>query len=138
MSQTPASQQTLTYALLINAAPYGNVQAMHAYQFAAAALESGHQISQVFFYQEGVAHASGLNLPANDEFNLTKAWQQLAAEHNIRLEVCVAASLRRGVVDDNEAKRHQVDGHNLAAGFEMAGLGGLAQSMLTQDRLVQF
>lgn len=133
-----AHKPSLNYALVVNAAPYGNLQAMHAYQFAKALIQQGHQLKQVFFYQEGVSHASCLNLPANDEFNLTKAWQDLALEHQIRLEVCVAASLRRGIVDKTEAQAHQLEVSNLASGFSMAGLGSLAEAMLKQDRVVQF
>lgn len=130
--------QVLTYTLVINAAPYGNVQALHAYHFACALIEKGHQLKSVFFYQAGVQHASKLNLPANDEFDLTKAWQSLALEHQISLEVCVAASLRRGLVSEQEATTHQLDSSNLATGFEMAGLGSLAKALIVQDRVVTF
>ena len=30
--------------------------------------------------------------PANDEFNLTQAWQAFSAQHHIPLHLCVAAS----------------------------------------------
>lgn len=128
----------LTYSLVVNGSVYGSQSARHAYQFACALIEKGHTLVSVFFYQDGVHNASNLVLPANDEFNLTQAWQKLAQQHHVRLEACVAASLRRGVVDSHEAKTHGLDHHNLAKGFELAGLGALAEAMLTQDRVVQF
>ncbi|MFV0574933.1 MAG: sulfurtransferase complex subunit TusD [Vibrio sp.] len=134
----PKLEQPLTYTLLVNGSVYGSHSARHAYQFACALIERGHTLVSVFFYQEGVHNASNLVLPANDEFDLTKAWQELSTKHNVRLETCVAASLRRGVVDQNEANLHDKSQFNLADGFELAGLGGLAEAMLVQDRVVQF
>lgn len=95
-------------------------------------------LSECLFYQDGVTNGTELTVPANDEFHLTKAWQQLAKQHNVRLETCVAAALRRGVVSQSEAAQHGLLQHNLAEGFEQAGLGSLAEAMLTQDRVVQF
>ena len=46
-----------------------------AYQFAQALLEKGHVINQIFFFQDGVSNGNGLVYPANDECNLTQAWQ---------------------------------------------------------------
>lgn len=135
MSQT---QTSLTYSLVVNGSVYGSQSARHAYQFACALLEKGHKLVSVFFYQDGVHNASSLVLPANDEFDLTKAWQQLSQRYHVRLESCVAASLRRGVVDNQEAKTHGLEVGNVATGFELAGLGGLAEALLTQDRVVQF
>lgn len=135
MSQT---SQPLTYTLVVNGSVYGSQSARNAYLFACALLEKGHRLVSVFFYQEGVHNASKLTLPANDEFDLTQAWQELSQQHQVRLESCVAASLRRGIIDETEAKQHQLTVSNTADGFELAGLGGLAEAMLTQDRVVQF
>lgn len=129
---------SLTYTLVVNGPVYGSQSARSAYQFAKAVIEKGHTLVSVFFYQDGVTNGSGLTVPANDEFDLTKAWQALAAQHNVRLETCVAAALRRGVVSESEANQHGLVQHNLAEGFHQAGLGSLAEAMLTQDRVVQF
>ena len=128
----------LTYTLLVNGPIYGSQSAKNAYQFALALIERGHQLKSVFFYQDGVSNGSALTVPANDEFDLAEAWQKLASQHEVRLETCVAAALRRGVVSEDEANQHQLENHNLADGFEQAGLGSLAEAMLTQDRVVQF
>lgn len=134
MNSVPA----LTYTLVVNGAAYGSQSARTAFLFAQALIERGHKLVSVFFYQEGVLNASNLTVPANDEFDLVKGWQRLAKNHNVKLETCVAASLRRGVVSEAEAQQHQLVSSNLAQEFELAGLGALASALLTQDRVVQF
>lgn len=128
----------LSYTLVVNGGVYGTQSARSAYQFALALIEKGHQLVSVFFYQDGVSNASRLVVPANDELDLTQAWQALAAEHGVRLETCVAAALRRGIVSDDEANLHALPNSNLSEGFVQAGLGSLAEAMLSQDRVVQF
>lgn len=129
---------SLTYTLLVNGSVYGTQSARNAYLFAKAVIEKGHTLKSVFFYQDGVQNGSALTAPANDEFDLVKAWQQLAEQHQVRLETCVAAALRRGVVSQSEAEQHQLPCANLAAPFEQTGLGSLAEALLSQDRVVQF
>jgi len=133
-----ASETSLTYTLVVNGSVYGTQSARNAYLFAQALIEKGHQLKSVFFYQDGVFNGSSLTVPANDEFDLVKAWQTLATKHQVRLETCVAAALRRGVLGEAEAYQHQLSSHNLAEQFEQSGLGSLAEALLSQDRVVQF
>ncbi|MCG9695220.1 sulfurtransferase complex subunit TusD [Vibrio sp. Isolate22] len=128
----------LSYTLLVNGPLYGSQSARSAYQFAVALIQQGHKLHSVFFYQDGVSNGSDLTVPANDEFDLAAAWQKLANEHNVSLETCVAAALRRGIISSEEAEQHQLSGSNLASGFTQAGLGSLSEALLTQDRVVQF
>ncbi len=97
-----------------------------------------HELSSVFFYREGVYNANQLTSPASDEFDLVRAWQQLNAQHGVALNICVAAALRRGVVDETEAGRLGLASSNLQQGFTLSGLGALAEASLTCDRVVQF
>ncbi|WP_261816520.1 sulfurtransferase complex subunit TusD [Vibrio gallicus] len=128
---------SLTYTLVVNGSVYGDQSPLNAYQFAQALIKKGHRLVSVFFYQQGVSNGNGLTVPANDEFDLVAAWQQLAAEHGIQLQTCVAASLRRGIIGEQEAQQHQLTQTNLANGFEQSGLGSLAEALLTRDRVVQ-
>ncbi|ANP75428.1 tRNA 2-thiouridine(34) synthase TusD [Vibrio crassostreae 9CS106] len=128
----------LSYTLLVNGPVYGSQSARSAYQFAVALIKQGHKLHSVFFYQDGVSNGSDLTVPANDEFDLASAWQKLADEHDVSLETCVAAALRRGVISSEEAEQHQLSVSNLATGFTQAGLGSLSEALLTQDRVVQF
>jgi len=128
----------LTYTLVVNGPVYGSQSARSAYQFSKALIAQGHKLVSVFFYQDGVTNGTALSVPANDEFDLSKAWRTLAQEHDVRLETCVAAALRRGVISEEEANLHGLVQNNLAEGFVQAGLGSLAEATLTQDRVVQF
>lgn len=129
---------SLTYAIVVNGPAYGNQTSRSAYQFASALIAEGHVLQRVFFYQDGVLNGSALTAPASDEFDLVAAWQTLAKTHNVELQTCVAAALRRGIVSEQEAEQNQLSAANLADGFEQAGLGSLAEVMLTADRVIQF
>ncbi|MGL9769804.1 MAG: sulfurtransferase complex subunit TusD [Sodalis sp. (in: enterobacteria)] len=129
---------SLDYCLLVTGPAYGNQRATSALQFAHAIMACGHQLSTVFFYQDGVYNANRLNAPANDEVDLVCAWHDLAQQHQVVLHVCVGAALRRGVTDTLQSSLLQRTGENLQAGFELSGLGRLAQAVLECDRFIQF
>ena len=128
----------LNYCLLVTGPAYGTQQASSAWQFAQALLAAGHRITSVFFYREGVLNANQLTSPASDEFDLVRAWVALAQQHGVELNVCVAAALRRGVTDEQEAAQLALAAANLQPGFSLSGLGSLAEAALSNDRLVQF
>ncbi len=129
----------LHYCLLVTGPAYGTQQASSALQFAQALLHSGHRLVSVFFYREGVLNANQLTAPATDEFDLVRAWQQLACANGVELNVCVAAALRRGITaNDKQETCHPNSVGNLQHGFSLRGLGALAEAMLSCDRVVQF
>lgn len=128
----------MRFALMVTGPAYGTQQASSAYQFAQALLAAGHTLASVFFYREGVSNANALTAPASDEFDLVRAWHHLQQEHQVELHICVAAALRRGVVDATEAQRLALPAANLQAGFTLSGLGALAEAALSCDRVVQF
>ncbi|MCG3723841.1 sulfurtransferase complex subunit TusD [Vibrio cincinnatiensis] len=132
------STGALTFTLLVNGPSYGTQSARNAYLFALSVVEQGHHLKRVFFYQDGVSNGSALTVPANDEFDLVKGWQRLAELHDVSLETCVAAALRRGILSDSEASLHQRCSANLAKPFLQTGLGSLAEALLSDDRVVQF
>ena len=124
----------MRYVLAVKQPVYGSQGAYLAYQFAKSLVEQDHQISQVFFFQNGVTNGNAFVFPANDEFNLQKHWQQLSHQHNIPLHLCIAASQRRGVVDSSTAMLPNQ--HNLAEHFILAGLGEFSKAVLEADRLI--
>lgn len=127
----------MRFALLVTAAP-DQEAALQAWRFADAALAQGHQILRVFFAGAGVSHGNDLNTPGRDETSLTRQWQDLQAAHQLDLVVCVAAALRRGVLDADSARSWERAQANLADGFVISGLGQLAEAQLQADRLVTF
>ena len=128
----------LNYFLLVRCGPHHQAQAYTAYEFALTLLNSGHRIERVFFYQQGALTASLLNTPAQDEINITQQWQQLQANYQLELDVCIAAALKHGIYNTEEAQRYAKPCANLASGFTLAGLGQLAAASVTCDRLVTF
>ncbi|EKM0666481.1 sulfurtransferase complex subunit TusD [Cronobacter turicensis] len=128
----------MRFALMVTGPAYGTQQASSALQFAKALLAEGHSLESVFFYREGVYNANQFTSPASDEFDLVRAWQQLHDEYGVALHICVAAALRRGVTDENEARTQGLPGANLQPGFQLSGLGALAEAALTCDRVVEF
>ncbi|UIZ56340.1 sulfurtransferase complex subunit TusD [Acinetobacter sp. SCLZS86] len=119
--------------LLLITSPPTSIHAWHALGFAQA-LQQKNEAFRVFFYQDGVAVANELQWVPDDQRNLKTEWQKLS----IRLPVCVSAALARGISDADNVKRHQLSQHNLAAGFELVGLGELADAVQTTERLIQF
>ncbi|MGG5838228.1 sulfurtransferase complex subunit TusD [Huaxiibacter chinensis] len=128
----------MRFALMVTGPAYGTQQASSALQFAQSLLEAGHHVMNIFFYREGIYNANQLTSPASDEVDMVRAWQMLHEKHGVELHICVAAALRRGVVDSTEAERLGLTGANLQSGFSLSGLGALAQAALTCDRMVQF
>jgi tRNA 2-thiouridine synthesizing protein D len=118
--------------LLITSAPT-SIHAWHAFGLAQA-LKAKNESFRVFFYQDGVYVANDLQWVPDDQRNLKEQWQLL----DIRLPVCVSAALSRGITDSENAKRHKISQHNLANGFELVGLGELADAVQTANRLIQF
>lgn len=120
-------QSALNYTIVVTGPAYGTQQATLAYQTSQAILATGHQIGLIFFYQDGVYNANRFISPANDDFNLLQAWQLLAKQWQLSLEICHSAAARRGITADN-----------LADGFHLSSLTALSEALLTSDRVLQF
>ena len=133
-----ADTQRVKFSILVTANPASEQNAATAYQFCSAVLDAGHIVVGVFFYLDGVLTASDLVSPATDEVNLPALWAQLATAHEFPLEVCVSASLRRGIVNQQEAEQLGLENYNLKSPFVLSGLGQLAELSARCDRLMQF
>ena len=128
----------MNFAIAIFAGPHSSQAPLSALHFARAVLASGHEISRVFFYHDGVYTGNSLTSPPQDEPDLTAEWSDFGLKHNLDLVLCVASALRRGVIDETEAQRYEKNSSNLAPGFTISGLGQLIDSALNADRLVTF
>ncbi|WP_373767396.1 sulfurtransferase complex subunit TusD [Glaesserella sp.] len=117
----------MRYVLAIKQGVYGSQGAFLAYQVAEALLRAGHDISQVFFFQDGVSNANKWVDAASDEVNLVEYWQKLAQTHRLSLHLCISAAQRRGIVKET-----------VADGFILAGLGEFSQAVFNADRLLTF
>ena len=121
----------MRFAITVTGPAYGTQQASSALQFARAVLQEGHELLSIFFYREGVYNANQLTAPASDEFDLVRAWQALHEAHAVSLHICVAAALRRGITDEQEARLLSLPAHNLQPGFSVSDLGAMAEAGLS-------
>ena len=124
--------------IMVNEGPYTHQASDSAYHFTKAALAKGHEIFRVFFYHDGVQNGTNFTTPPQDDRNVVRRWSELATEHDLDLVLCIAAAQRRGLVDEDEQKRHGKSGHNVAPGFRISGLGQLIEAGIQADRLVVF
>ena len=67
-------------AVTINEGPYQHQASDSAYLFCRAALERGHEIRRVFFYNDGVNNASSLTEPPQDDRNIVARWSKPASK----------------------------------------------------------
>ena len=106
--------------------------------FAQAVLTGGHEIVRLFFYQDGVYSAANNIVTPQDEQDIARQWRELVDTHQLDGVVCIAAALRRGVLNQEEATRYQRSAVNLQAPWALSGLGQLHDAAQTADRLICF
>lgn len=128
----------MIFSLAVYAAPYSQQASDSAHRFAQALLNNGHTLYRVFFYHDAVHNASSLATPSQDEINLPQSWQQLSKQHNVDLVVCIAAALKRGLLNEQEASRYDKPAANLSSNFTISGLGQLVDAAIVSDRLITF
>ncbi|HDZ09797.1 sulfurtransferase complex subunit TusD [Pseudohongiella sp.] len=125
-------------SLVIHAAPGTSQGAQTALTFCQAALDAGHQIYRLFFYEDGVHNAHALAVWPQDERDLNAAWATLIRDHRLDAVVCVASALKRGVLNTDEAARYEKNAASLEPSFEISGLGQWVDACLHSDRVVSF
>jgi tRNA 2-thiouridine synthesizing protein D len=127
----------MKFAIALFAPPHAP-SSRRALRFAEAVLAGGHEIVRLFVYQDAVQLASALTVSAQDELDLPAAWRAFVTEHQLDGVVCIAAALRRGVLNAEEAQRYGRASHNLEAPWELSGLGQLHEAAQDADRLICF
>lgn len=136
MLAVPLIESVMKFAIALFSAAHAP-SSRRALLFAQAALAGGHEIVRLFFYQDGVYNASTSVVTAQDELDLPRQWRELVADHQLDGVVCIAAALRRGVLNEEEASRYQ---RSVAVGapWELSGLGQLHDAVQNADRLICF
>ena len=102
----------MTVSILVKDHPDRTTRAI---EFAEMALANGFAISQVFFYQAGVQHAS---LPVADR------WEALSAQYGMSLVLCSAS-----------ADHYSEEGN---AAFSIRGLGTLVEAGIENEKVITF
>ena len=127
----------MKFAIALFAAPHLPAS-RRALRFAQAALAGGHEIVRLFFYQDGVHSASSSVVSAQDEVDWSREWREFVQTQQLDAVVCIAAALRRGVLNVDEAQRYSRTAATLDAPWELSGLGQLHEATQLADRLVCF
>jgi tRNA 2-thiouridine synthesizing protein D len=137
MTAVPLIESVMKFAIALFSAAHAP-SSRRALLFAQAALAGGHEIVRLFFYQDGVHNASGSVVTPQDELDLPRQWRTFVTEHRLDGIVCIAAALRRGVLNAEEAGRYQREAVAVAAPWELSGLGQLHDAVQDADRLICF
>ena len=127
----------MKFAIAVHCPPHAPA-ARRALRFAQALLDGGHVIVRLFFYQEGVQNAGNSIVTPQDEIDIASEWAQFIDKHQLDAVVCIAAALRRGILDQEEAARHERNGANVSQPWALSGLGQLHDAIQSADRLVCF
>ena len=112
--------------VVISEGPYTHEASDTAYHLVQAAIKKGHEIKGIFFYHDGVYNVTRFMEPPQDDRHIAKRWMQLGGQ-GIDIVVCIAAGLRRGIVD-------KIPTDNI----RISGLGQLAKMIMESDRTVVF
>ena len=127
----------MKFAIAVHYPPHAPAS-RRALRFAEAVLGSGHEIVRLFFYQDGVYNACSSIVTPQDESDVTSQWQTFITDHQLDSVVCIAAALRRGVLNQQEAERHERPAASISPPWELSGLGQLHDAIQTADRLICF
>ena len=128
----------MIFTLVITGSPVSSNAPSSALRFARAALAGGHSIYRVFLQGDGVLCASLLGQQPQDILDVSALWQTYVRDEKIDTVVCVASALRRGILDETEARRYGKGHHNLSPGIELSGLGQLMDAIQHSDRVITF
>lgn len=110
-----------------------------ALRFCEALLASSHRIERIFLYREGVHNASRAQIAGQDELDLPAQWRLLIERHQLDAVVCIAAAIKRGLLDEAEARRYEREGAvSVVAPWQLSGLGQLHDCAQSADRLICF
>lgn len=109
-----------------------------ALRFSQALLAEGHEIVRLFLYQDAVQHASAALVVPQDETDHARQWQDFISENRLDGVVCIAAALRRGVLNDEEAARYGKPATVRSQTLALSGLGQLHEANQLADRLICF
>lgn len=128
----------MKFSIVVYAAPYSSEAASTAYNFVKTLLDEGHEIYRLFFFSDGVHNANRLAISPQDEKNLQRSWHTLITNHELDSVVCVTSAIKRGVINQQEAERHELSTTSIFESSEIGGLGQLIDAAIKSDRIVNF
>ena len=128
----------MNYTIIVHAPGHATDASRTALSFCHAALDAGHSIVRVFFYHDGVENALASRVPPQGELDVTAAWRSFHHSTGVELAVCIAAALRRGVLNDEDAERYERPASTVDPAFAVVGLGQLIDAAARSERTITF
>jgi len=128
----------MIFSISVHGHPASSQSANSAYKFARAALQMKHELHRVFFYHDAVHLADITRVNPQDEASLLNEWVTLATEAEVELSLCIAAGLKRGVLNEEERLRYDRLAANAHPDFKVVGLGQLIEAAMVSDRMITF
>jgi tRNA 2-thiouridine synthesizing protein D len=128
--------KNIRYTLILTQSPVQYESNQTAQLLVTELIAAGDTIDRIFFYQDAVYIGLQSQVPGQGLEASYQGWLDLHQLHNIPLQLCIANSLRRGILDDNEAKRYGKNA-NLKDGFQLSGLGEMAEACQSSDRIIR-
>lgn len=125
----------LSYTIIVTQSPALSESHLTAQKFIGALIQNGDKIDRVFFYQDAAYVGLSSQVPGQGLYASHNGWIELQQQQIFPLQICIANALRRGVVDTAEAQRYQTL-ETLQEGFELTGLGEIADACQSSDRII--
>ena len=128
--------KTLSYTFILTQSPVQYESNQTAQSLVAEVIAAGDTVDRVFFYQDAVYIGLQSQIPGQGLEASYQGWLTLQKMHHFPLQLCIANSLRRGIVDEAEAARYSQSA-NLKTGFQLSGLGEIAEACQSSDRIIR-
>ncbi len=116
----------MNIVVIVNDSPNRSQAAATALRFCQAAVRTGHRISQVFFYADGVYQCLPSEAADEADGGLYRHWIEFGKDQQVPLGACSAAVKRRLPAGAGQTEIPSI------------GLARFAETALAADRLVSF
>ena len=126
------------FTIVVQCPPQSCSGSLNALNFTAAALNRGHIIDKIFFYGDGVYTANALSTNVQDEASTSERWQHFIEKNSLDALVCISSATQRGIINESESRRLNINNVSCLPCFRIAGLGELIEASQKGNRLIQF
>ena len=125
----------LSYTIILTQSPALSESHLTAQCLVSELIGQGDKIDRIFFYLDAAFVGLKSQIPGQGLQASHQGWLDLQQKQSFPLQICIANALRRGIVDKTEAQRYQ-GLETLQSGFQLSGLGEIADACQSSDRII--
>ncbi len=125
----------LSYTIILTQSPALSESHQTAQKLVSELIHYGNKIDRVFFYQDAAYVGLKSQIPGQGLQASYQGWIDIKQQQDFPLQICIANALRRGIVDTTEASRYK-ELETLQNGFQLSGLGEIADACRSSDRII--